>query len=236
VNEFDDHLDPETVYLLLEGALETDEAVRARAHLDTCGLCQVEVRMARSFAETSSAPVDEGVARRLHQRVMAKTRGSETPAGDRGAVTAPHVRRVRRGRWIPRARITPRWWIGSLLAAGIAAIAVGLWQTRPDSPTQGGVLRTTHPAEVWQLRVEPTEDGWDVRWQAQPDVEHYTVRVQAPSGRIVWSKRSDETSARILRDELSTVIQPDEDYFVSVLTVHLGVERSSEAVRLPPGR
>jgi anti-sigma factor RsiW len=122
----------------------------------------------------------------------------------RSALGEPAVRDSRIGATVSgRAGTRPRWW-GLAAAAGIAAIALGVWRLGygPDSGRSEDVFRGDVPSLIVTTGAEGAR--LTAAWPTLGDADVYRVRLYSADGLMAFERETSDTVISVAVDSLPT--------------------------------
>lgn len=100
---------------------------------------------------------------------------------------------------------TYRLWLPLALAAGLAALAFGLWPRQPPAFPSDGLRGDTHTLPV---RIDALPATLGASWPPVRDAGRYRVRLHRPDGGLVMERETSDTSISLSRDSLA--LRPDD--------------------------
>jgi len=194
------HPEAHDLLALAEDRLDPSDRDRVEDHLASCGACRAELALTR---DAVAVPVGADLGRE-----------SERLRADLG-------RRLRAGGGLrpsrsPAPRRSRRWWGGGVLAASIALIALGMIQTLrdPTPPSTPGTVRSGPATSATGLEVEPSDAGWDLRWDG--DWEGSVLRVVGADGVVLLERGVEGHSFELRREIVAGAAAP---VFVQLLAL-----------------
>jgi hypothetical protein len=194
------HIDPAELLDLVTGQVSEARAQEIERHLDTCGACQAELTLARSFHEQAGdEPLAPEIAARLEVGLDA--------ARPRAAGW-----RLIHGR--------PGWVRAGLLAASVMFVVLGINALRDSSPDPGrsGTMRDGQPAVEWDLQLgEPGSGTVAVSWPAVEGASEYEIHVQSTTGQTLWTGRAVDSPFTLTLSELPEAVRSERFLFVTLV-------------------
>ncbi len=117
----------------------------------------------------------------------ANVRAAQLPDG-----TAEPARSVRT---LPRPYLR---WAVMALAAGLAVVALGVWQLGPKAPAD----ELRGDADTLLVRLAPVTSALQVTWSPVDEASRYRVRLHRPDGGLLLEHETGDTSFAVPRDSL----------------------------------
>jgi hypothetical protein len=215
------HLDPEVLMRCADGRLAEADRRVVEEHVESCGICQAELALAR---EAASCPVGADLGSRSASLRRSFSRRLDLALGARSDVGAPRVRPPRR-RW--------RWLGGGLLAASVAILAVGVHQmeSRPAPKDLGRTMRTRSQGDALTLEIVSDARDWHVRLHADESLRDLALRITTAEGEQLLERPVSGEGTTVSREELGQVTLAEVLYVQAV-----GVDASGNPVRSRPQR